>query len=117
MTDAEFILDVLGDGEEHSLAEILSRSMNERGCGLTTHSRVADLRKQGHVIEHLTVKGAERGHAHTYRLVSLAEPKAKNAPTIGAGGDLSPALGSASDGALTLFADARPLAYRHELAA
>lgn len=115
MTDCEFILDVLGDGEEHSLAELLTRSMAERGCGLTVHSRVAQLRTRGHVIEHATVKGAERGHGHTYRLVSLAEPVsstdqlATGSPALGYGGNES---GSASEGDLTLFADARPLAYR-----
>lgn len=113
MTDCEFILDVLGDGEEHTLAELLSRSMDERGCGLTVHSRVAQLRTRGHVIEHATVKGADRGHGHTYRLVSLAEPEASSSVGAGSGSQVS---GSASDGELTLFADARPLAYR-EIAA
>lgn len=70
MNDREFLLAVLADGRPHSLAEILSRSMNERGCGLTVHSRVADLRKHGYTIEHGRVEGAERGHAHTYLLVS-----------------------------------------------
>lgn len=115
MTDAEFILDVLGDGEEHSLAEILTRSMDDRGCGLTVHSRVAELRKKGYAIEHLTVKGAERGHAHTYRLISAPAPAAALDPgPSGEGSD----RGNASEvGAeLTLFADARPSAYR-EIAA
>lgn len=109
MTDCDFILDVLGDGEEHSLAELLSRSMSERGCGLTVHSRVAQLRTRGHVIEHATVKGAERGHGHTYRLVSLAQPEVKHVPS----NHLSPASGSTNDSEpLLLFDDGRPQAYR-----
>lgn len=106
-TDCEFILDVLGDGEEHSLAEILRRSMDERGCGLTTHSRVADLRKKGYTIEHLTVPGAERGHAHSYRLVSAPATPVEPGPP-----DSEP-------GAELLLFDVAPSssAYRHEAAA
>ena len=68
-TDAAFLLRVLSDGKAHSLNEILQASFAERGCGLTVHSRAANLRAQGHTIIHETVKGAERGAGHTYRLV------------------------------------------------
>jgi hypothetical protein len=68
-TDAQFLLRVLSDGRPHSLNEILQASFAERGCGLTVHSRASDLRSQGHIIVHETVKGAERGAGHTYRLV------------------------------------------------
>lgn len=74
LTDAAFILSVLKDGQKHSQADLLRRSFNERGCGLTVHSRVADLRKRGHYIVTERVKGADRGEAWTYQLVgSLSE--------------------------------------------
>jgi hypothetical protein len=68
-TDAQFLLRVLSDGRPHTLNEILQASFAERGCGLTVHSRASNLRSQGHVILHETVKGAERGAGHTYRLI------------------------------------------------
>ena len=74
MTDSTFLLSVLNDGEPHSLTEILRASINERGCGMTVHSRAAELRKQGHIIICDRVPGAERGDAWTYRLLgSLSE--------------------------------------------
>jgi hypothetical protein len=68
MTDADFLLDVLSDGNQHSLSEILNRSFRERGCGLTVHSRAADLRKQGHVIVNTKGPGS-RGKASLYQLI------------------------------------------------
>ena len=70
MTDREWLLSVLADGREHSLADLLARSVAERGCGLTVHSRVAELRKHGHVVEHRRIAGFTRGYAHLYRLAS-----------------------------------------------
>jgi hypothetical protein len=67
MTDGEFVLSVLSDGHWHSLNDVLRESFAERGCGLTLHSRVADLRKQGHVIEWRKV--GPRGAGSQYRLV------------------------------------------------
>lgn len=49
MTDIEFVHSVLNQGPATS-AEILAKSFAERRCGLTVHSRVADLRKQ--LIQH-----------------------------------------------------------------
>jgi hypothetical protein len=49
-TDADFLLRCLSDGQPHTLNELLARSFAERGCGLTVHSRAADLRKRGHTI-------------------------------------------------------------------
>ena len=69
MTDAAFILRVLEDGRKHSQADLLRRSFLERNCGLTVHSRIADLRKKGHYIVCERVPGADRGHAWTYQLV------------------------------------------------
>ena len=82
-TDAAFLLRVLSDGRPHSLNEILQASFAERGCGMTCHSRVSDLRAQGHTIIHETVKGAERGAGHTYRLVKPTTVK-----TYGTGGSM-----------------------------
>ena len=74
MTDAQFLLSILEDGLPHSHADLLHRSSTERGCGLTVHSRIADLRAKGHTIACDRVPGAERGHAWTYRLLgSLPE--------------------------------------------
>jgi hypothetical protein len=70
-TDCDFVLEVLADGREHSLNDILRASFAERGCGLTVHSRVSDLRKRGHRIQHRTV--GKRGAGSLYRLV--VEPK------------------------------------------
>ena len=72
-TDAAFLLRVLSDGRPHSLNEILQASFAERGCGMTVHSRVSDLRSQGYTIDHVTIPGAKRGAGHAYRLV-FAEP-------------------------------------------
>ena len=69
-TDAPFLLGVLADGRPHTLNEILQASFAERGCGITVHSRAADLRKQGHVVVNETVPGAKRGAGSTYRLVA-----------------------------------------------
>jgi len=49
-TDTAFLLRVLSDGRPHTLNEILGLSFRDRGCGLTVHSRAADLRKQGHNV-------------------------------------------------------------------
>lgn len=73
MTDTDFLFDVLKDGDWHAQAEILARSMVERGCGLTVHSRAADLRKRGHKVEtHLERNGNGRTLSF-YRLITLDE--------------------------------------------
>ena len=72
MTDVDFLLSVLSDGEPHTNDELLRRSIAERGCGLMIHSRVADLRARGHQITCEHVKGEKRGRAWRYRLVDAA---------------------------------------------
>ena len=67
VTDCDFLLDVLADGREHSLNDILRTSFAERGCGLTVHSRAADLRKRGYDVRQRTV--GKRGAGSLYRLV------------------------------------------------
>lgn len=113
MTDCDFLLEVLADGREHTLAEILARSLNERGHGITVHSRAAELRRRGHQVEHVTIPGARRGAAHAYRLVSFAEPEAAIQPPQE---DHATASGCASDDTLALFTVPRG-AYDGEAAA
>lgn len=81
MTDADFLLSVLSDGEPHSLNEILSRSFRERGCGLTVHSRAADLRKRGHVITN-THRAFSKSDS-VYQLASLRKEPPSEVPRPG----------------------------------
>ena len=83
MTDVDFLLSVLADGEAHSQAEILRRSFDERGHGLTVHSRAADLRRQGHAIEVSYVAGERRGRAYVYRLLSSLPTQATAVACVG----------------------------------
>jgi hypothetical protein len=81
LTDSAFLLSILEDGAQHSQAELLRRSFQERGCGLTIHSRIADLRKQGHYIICDRVPGKTRGEAWTYQLLgslNAGDPQAGN---------------------------------------
>lgn len=72
LSDNQFLLTVLGDGRWHSHEEILQRSLRERGCGLTVHSRAADLRKQGYVVDcHVRSERGQR-KASFYRLVAAS---------------------------------------------
>jgi hypothetical protein len=50
MTDEQFVLGILKDGEAHTGQEIMLLSLSRRGHGLTLHSRVASLRDQGWII-------------------------------------------------------------------
>jgi hypothetical protein len=67
-TDTTFLLRVLADGRSHTLTEILSASLAERGCGLTVHSRAADLRKRGYNVVNERVRDGMRGRGSAYRL-------------------------------------------------
>lgn len=70
VSDKDFLLRVLADGEWHSLSEIVSRSISRRGYGLTVHSRAADLRRDGYAVENRVVRPAGGGRAVSYyRLV------------------------------------------------
>lgn len=76
MTDNAFLYHVLEDGKWHGQSEIIAKSMRERGHGLTVHSRAADLRKKGCVVEcELRRNGHGRAISY-YRLVTLEEPVA-----------------------------------------
>lgn len=87
MTDNDFLYTVLEDGGWHGQAEILARSMTDRGHGLTVHSRAADLRKRGHIVEcELRHNGNGRALSF-YRLVTLDEASASDAVPGGAVSD------------------------------
>lgn len=96
MTDADFLLSVLEDNQPHSQSELLARSFNERGCGLTVHSRIADLRRKGHVIVCERVEGKTRGQAWRYQLLGSLSEGDEGATDGGgsrpAGPGLSPSL-------------------------
>jgi len=75
------ILEVLADGEWHTVADIHRRAGYSR-----LNSRVSELRDRGHVIDHDTVPATTNVERHRYRLaVGLDAPQA--AP-VGADGDL-----------------------------
>lgn len=69
-SDCDWLFQVLRDGEEHTLTEILMKSYDERGHGLTVHSRVAELRDRGHEILWHRESGKARGSSSVYRLVT-----------------------------------------------
>jgi hypothetical protein len=85
-TDADFLLDVLRDGEWHSLNEILARSFRERGCALTVHSRASDLRAAGYAIVNEPIPGVRRASSR-YRLVADDPPAMENSPEPGTDGE------------------------------
>jgi hypothetical protein len=73
MSDADFMLNILKDGREYTTGEILAYSQHERGCGLTVHSRISELRKRGHTITTRCL-GRKNGRSiYAYRLVALRE--------------------------------------------
>lgn len=73
MTDKAWLLNLLSDGVPRTLNEILRRSFDDRGCGLTVHSRISDLRKDGYQIAWWQQPGEKRGNSSVYQLVSLEE--------------------------------------------
>jgi hypothetical protein len=50
MTDKDLLLGVLRDGELHSAADIRMVAELSGNAGITIHSRVSDLRREGYVI-------------------------------------------------------------------
>lgn len=82
MSDHAFLYHVLEDGEWHGQDEILQRSQTERGYGLTVHSRAADLRKKGCVIQ-CQMQQLRNGRRRSfYRLVALSEPQARGSLSV-----------------------------------
>ena len=76
LTDRAWLRDALADGEWHSQTDLLRRSQEERGHGLTVHSRASELR----TIDGLTVEQrnarVDGRIVSSYRLVSPVEPQA-----------------------------------------
>lgn len=70
-TDAAWLAEHLAQrpGEWVDLASILRASIDQRGCGLTVHSRAAELRARGLVVENRTRRTADGRVASAYRLV------------------------------------------------
>ena len=71
MTDNDWLLKQLREaaGGWVSQDELIRRSQNERGHGLTVHSRIADLRKQGHTITNMLRARGDRRQSF-YRLAA-----------------------------------------------
>lgn len=67
MTHCERVLARLSDHEWHSSHELTHELQ------VMTHSRISDLRGQGHVIEKRTVPGETGLRAYEYRLVPAEE--------------------------------------------
>lgn len=81
-SDCAFLLAVLADGRPHSNQEILARSQEERGCGLTVHSRKSDLvNRFGYQIRSWHEPGSgRRGRSWLYQLVVLPAESAGRPP-------------------------------------
>jgi hypothetical protein len=81
-TDADFLLAVLREtpNEFVSQAEILRRSQADRGCGLTVHSRIADLRRRGYSIPPALCIRAEDGRVTSY--YRILEPPLREAGSV-----------------------------------
>jgi hypothetical protein len=75
MTDSDYVLQQLSNHQHggRDAMQIITASIRDRGVGLTVHSRVADLRRQGWEItcgiEGKTRNGRER---YVYRLQGRA---------------------------------------------
>jgi hypothetical protein len=81
-SDADFLLAMLREtpNEFVSQAEILRRSQAERGCGLTVHSRIADLRRRGYNIPPALCLRAEDGRVVSY--YRILEPPLREAGSV-----------------------------------
>lgn len=75
MSQCSDILAVLVDGRQHSVAEIHQRAGFSR-----LNSRIADLRKRGHVITCDHVPGETGPKAYLYRLHESAESDGAHPP-------------------------------------
>lgn len=107
MTDNDFLLRTLEDGYWHSHSEILAWSFAERGCGLTIHSRAADLRKKGHVLQ--VELRRESGRALSfYRLVGRLDETAASPSALRGGGSGSRFSAAVSSSAPSIPAQPLP---------
>jgi hypothetical protein len=82
MTDSAFVLACLEEGP-HTTNALLRRSFAERGVGVMIHSRVADLRRDGHDIRCERI-GTNRGRGiYQYTLQGRAASQ-QCGPSVGA---------------------------------
>lgn len=82
MTDNDFLARFLADGRWHSRDQIMAASQLVRGCGLTVHSRAADLRKRGHTVE-VELRRNDRGRTVSfYRLGDVLEEAADSVEAV-----------------------------------
>ena len=95
MSDAAYLAAVLSDGCWHSHTEIVERSFANRGCGLTVHSRAADLRKRGHVVE-TRLERDRRGRTLSFYRLVLEEEAVASPEAVRDGTDALPAASSSS---------------------
>lgn len=79
MTDAAFMLGMLRErpGEWVPQMAIINRSLDKRGCGITPHSRAAELRAQGWTVENKVehVNGRRKSFYRLCSLESAAQPQ------------------------------------------
>jgi hypothetical protein len=68
VTDTAFVLAQLGDGPRTTM-QLITASIYERGCGLTAHSRVADLRRDGHDIRCARIGSRDGRGVYEYTLI------------------------------------------------
>lgn len=81
MSQCAAILEVLGDGEWHSVADIHRRAGYSR-----LNSRVSELRDRGHMIEHEVGPGCSNVERHRYRLVRTLDETQASSPRGADGG-------------------------------
>ena len=79
-SDTDFLARVLSDGAWHSLNEIVARSIRERGCGLTVHSRASDLRKRGVAVAQRSRRRQDGRVDSFYRLTASAAALREETP-------------------------------------
>jgi hypothetical protein len=99
-TDADFMLSVLSETPEEWVPAmvILRRSFEDRGVGLTIHSRAATLRERGHIIECRVDRAEEMRAISYYRIVerngtALVTPLAEGESRPGESGVGAPLAG------------------------
>jgi hypothetical protein len=68
MNDVDFVLWCL-EHSPHTTMGLIRRSESLRGCGLTPHSRVADLRRRGHDVRCRRIGTYNRRPIFEYALV------------------------------------------------
>jgi len=100
-TDCAFLLRMLSDGVPRTLNDIIGRSFKERGCGLTVHSRAADLRRQGFNV--VNWKDGVRGDGSWYQLRPLEEAAPGSEPLTSPSAAVS-SSGRGTDGSLLVGA-------------